>query len=64
MYQQGQQKKNKMSKTFRRNKSGWDDDNQSSHKQPKKTKFIRRKDKYKSKEIANEERTKDGVHNR
>ena len=53
-----------MSKTFRRNKSGWDDDNQSSHKQPKKTKFIRRKDKYKSKEIANEERTKDGVHNR
>ena len=53
-----------MGKTYRRNKSGCDDDYQTSYKQPKKVNFTRRKDKHSIEEIDNEERIEDGVHNR
>jgi hypothetical protein len=64
VYQQGQQKKNKMSKTFRRNKSGWDDDNQPSYKQSKKIKFSRREDKYQTKESEHEKRDENSIRDR
>jgi hypothetical protein len=41
----GNKRKGKWVKTYRRNKSGWDDDYQPSYKKPKKVKFTRRKDK-------------------
>jgi len=53
-----------MGKTYRRNKSGCDDDYQPSYKKPKKVKFTRRKDKHSIDEIENEERIENGVHNR
>jgi len=53
-----------MGKTYRRNKSEWDDDYQPSYKKSKKVKFTRRRDKHSIDEIENEERIENGVYNR